>query len=301
MSKNDTLIGFAILFLLGLTWGSSYILIKKGLIAFSPLQVAMLRFGISGLAFAPIAFRYIYKLSSREKRGLIVVGLLGSGIPAILFALAQTRITSSMAGILSSFTPLATYLLGMLFFGTIFKWRKITGVLIGLTGAVVLIALDSGNTRIGDAIFGILIIAATICYALNSNIIKKYFQNYSPFLIATVSFSLTGTPVFALLFVTDFTAILAEHPHGWASLGYLAILAIVGTVVASILFFKLVQLTDALFASSVSYLVPVFALFWGVVDGESIEWYHLLGMGFILGGIYFSRTAKPKKSSSSGK
>lgn len=289
LKQNDQLLGFLFLFLLGLTWGSSYILIKKGLEAFSPLQVAMLRFGISGIAFLPLAFRYIFKLSSAEKWKLVAVGLLGSGLPAIFFAFAQTRISSSMAGILSSFTPLATYFFGLLIFGLLFNKRKFLGVLMGLIGAVLMIALSSAGSENGDWFFGFLVIAATICYALNSNIIKFYFQNYSPFLIATVSFSLTGVPVFFMLFLTDFTTVLSEHPQAWASLGYLALLAIFGTVIASVIFFRLVQITDAVFASSVSYLVPLFALFWGVLDGELLHWYHFAGMLLILGGIYFSR------------
>lgn len=159
----------------------------------------------------------------------------------------------------------------------------------GLIGAILMIALSSAGSENGDWFFGFLVIAATICYALNSNIIKFYFQNYSPFLIATVSFSLTGVPVFFMLFLTDFTTVLSEHPQAWASLGYLALLAIFGTVIASVIFFRLVQMTDAVFASSVSYLVPLFALFWGVLDGELLNWYHFAGMLLILGGIYFSR------------
>lgn len=252
----------------------------------------MLRFGISGLAFLPLSFRYLYKLTSKEKWGLVWVGLLGSGLPAILFALAQTRISSSMAGILSSFTPLATYLFGLLFFGILFQRNKFLGVIIGLAGAILMIALNSKGVLDGEFAFGFFVILATICYAINSNLIKHYFQNYSPFLIAAVSFSITGVPVFGMLFLTDFTTVLAEHPHGWASLGYLVILAIFGTVVASIIFFKLVQMTDALFASSVSYLVPLFAVFWGVLDGERLEWFHFLGMVLILAGIYFSRVRK---------
>lgn len=249
----------------------------------------MLRFGISGVAFLPLAFRYIFKLSASEKWKLVLVGLLGSGLPAILFAFAQTRISSSMAGILSSFTPLATYFFGLLIFGLLFNKRKFLGVLMGLIGAVLMIAFSSAGSDNGDWFFGFLVIAATICYALNSNIIKFYFQNYSPFLIATVSFSLTGVPVFFMLFLTDFITVLSEHPQAWSSLGYLALLSIFGTVIASVIFFRLVQMTDAVFASSVSYLVPLFALFWGVLDGELLHWYHFAGMLLILGGIYFSR------------
>ena len=296
LNKRESIIGFAILLLLGLTWGSSYILIKKGLIAFSPLQVAMLRFGLSGLAFVPLAIRYIPLIKKVDIWRLVLIGLLGSGIPAVLFAFAQTRIASSMAGILSSFTPLATYLLGLLFFGVLVQSRKMLGVLIGLIGAITMIWFDSNGDFQGDFWYGGLVILATICYAMNSNLIKHYFQNYSPFYIAAVSFTITGLPVFGFIFFTDFTEVLQNHPHGWTSLGYLALLAIFGTVIASVLFFKLVQMTDALFASSISYLVPVFAILWGLLDGEVLRWYHLIGMVSILAGIYFSRPKNKQKS-----
>lgn len=256
----------------------------------------MLRFGLSGLAFLPLAIKYMGRVKRKDILRLVLIGLLGSGLPAILFAFAQTRIASSMAGILSSFTPLATYMLGLLFFGVMLQLRKMTGVFIGLAGAILMIWMDGNGDLSGDFWFGGLVILATICYALNSNLVKHYFQNYSPFLLAAVSFSITGLPVFGFIFATDFVEILSEHPHGWASLGYLALLAVFGTVIASVLFFKLVQMTDALFASSISYLVPVFAIFWGLLDGEILKWYHIAGMTMILGGIYFSRPLPRGKS-----
>ncbi len=278
-----------VLALLALTWGSSYILIKKGLVAFSPEQLASLRISISALAFLPFFLTRFNKIHWKRWGYLIVVGLSGSGIPAFLFAIAQTKLSSSLTGVLSSLTPLFTLAIGVLAFGVSFVSSKAIGVLLGLAGAISLIFFgDEGG--ISESIgCGILVILACACYALSSNTVKTYLQDMSAITISSVSFTIIGFPAVIYLFFTDFVEVLSYKEHAWASLGYVTILSIAGTVIASILFYRLVQMTDAVFASTVSYLIPIIALLWGIVDGELITIYHLLGMGLILFGVYISR------------
>ena len=287
---SNRILSWLILTLLALTWGSSYILIKKGLVAFPPEQLASLRISISALAFLPILLFRWKKVDWSRWRALLVVGLAGSGFPAILFALAQTKLSSSLTGVLSSLTPLFTLLLAVLFFNVPFMVRKLFGVLIGLGGASLLILFGSGNASASNSWpFALLVLLACCMYALSSNTVKTYLQEMPSLTLSSVAFSMIGPPALFYLWTTDFPTRLSNHPEGWTSLGYICILSLAGTVIASILFFKLVQIKDAIFASTVSYLIPLVAIAWGLLDGEPITLYHFLGMVLILGGVYLTK------------
>ncbi|MCB0643129.1 MAG: DMT family transporter, partial [Phaeodactylibacter sp.] len=191
---------------LALTWGSSYILIKKSLVAFSPEQVAALRITISAIAFLPFLLARIKRIDWSKWRFFLVVGLAGSGLPAILFAVAQTHLTSSFTGILSSLTPLFTLLLGISFFGVPFYWNKLVGVMIGLAGAFLLIVVDSQSGPLGTQssfFYGFLVVLATALYALSSNTVKTYLGHLDSITISAAAFFLIGPMGISLLATTD--------------------------------------------------------------------------------------------------
>ncbi|HHS95791.1 MAG TPA: EamA/RhaT family transporter, partial [Phaeodactylibacter sp.] len=218
-----------------------------------------------------------------------IIGLSGNFFPAFLFAFAETEISSSMTGVLSSLTPLFTLLLGLVFYKLPFSWRKIIAVLIGLTGAMLLILYGNGANFEGNKWYALLVVAATIMYAYSSNTVKEHLNDVDPLDMSIASFVMIGLPALVYLFSTDFVNRLHRHEAAWSSLGYIFILAVLGTVIASLLFYRLVQLTTAVTASMVSYLVPMVALMWGFADGEVISIFHFLGMLLILLGIYISR------------
>ncbi|MCB9080647.1 MAG: DMT family transporter [Lewinellaceae bacterium] len=281
---------YLILGALSLVWGTSFILIKKGLSVYPPTQVACLRMAISALAFTPVMILHARRLDWSKLPFLLFVGLTSSAIPAFLFANAQLHISSSMAGILNSLTPLFTLVLGVLFFRTVFSWSKVSGVLLGLGGASLLIIMGSSSGLEGDIGWGFLIVLASLCYGAGTNTIGTYLREMNSIQISAFSFGLTGIPLFLYLFAgTNFTQILQEQPRAWEALGYITILALVGTVTASIIFFKLIQRTSALFGSMVAYMMPMVALLWGLLDGEPIGWPHMGGMALILCGVYLSR------------
>lgn len=282
-------ISWFLLGLLALVWGSSYILIKKGLVAFEPEQLACLRISISSIAFLPLFLMRIKEVDWSKFKYLIIIGLSGSGIPAFLFAIAQTEISSSVAGVLSSLTPLFTLVWGITLFGVPMVWSKVLGVIIGLAGAISLIVFGSNAGLDGNMWYGLLIVLGCALYALSVNTVKTYLQDMSAITISAVSFFIIGIPAAIYLFTTDFLSIMQNHEAAWISLGYVAILALFGTVLATILFFKLVQLTNAVFSSMVSYLIPIVALFWGAVDQETISSFHYIGMMLILLGVYISK------------
>lgn len=272
--------------MLSLIWGSSYILIKRGLEVYSSTQVACLRLSISALAFAPFLLYRLRRVDWSRWRFLLLVGLTGTAIPAFMFSIAQTEISSSMAGVLNSLTPLFTLLLGMLLFSAPAAWAKVAGVLIGLAGAALLIVLGRSAGISGNPWYGLLVLVGCICYAISSNTVGKYLKDMSSLTISAASFCMVGLPAIAYLFTTDFAATLSHAPQAWAALGYIALLSLFGTVLASIIFFQLVQWTTPVFASMISYIVPIVALGWGAADGEAITLVHLGGMALILSGVY---------------
>ncbi len=271
---------------LGLVWGTSFILIKRGLVAFPPDQVACLRIGITSFVFAPVLFFRRKKIEKRRWIYLLIVGFAGSLIPAFLFALAQTKISSSLAGMLSSLTPLFTLLLGIVFFKVKANWTKIAGVLLGLAGAILMLAGDGGIYAFKEMLYGVLILAGCLFYAISSNVVKTWLSHMPSVVISAVSYAIAGVPAIIYLLFTDFYVILKTHDSAWSSLGYIVVLAVTSTVAASVIYFKLIKDTNALFAATVSYLIPFVALSWGILDGEHLEIYQIAGMAIILGGVY---------------
>ncbi len=281
---------WSILGLLSLIWGTSYVLIKWGLIYFPPIQVAGIRLGVSALAFSPILLRELRKTKQEQLPLLFLVGIMGTGLPAFLFPAAQEYVSSSLAGILNSLTPLFTLSLGIVFFNTSFTWTKTFGILIGLVGAICLFAFGEDAGLGGKWTYGLLIVLACLCYASSSNIVGFKLQNLNGLTISAVSFSLVGIPVLLyLLLGTDFISTLQTQPEAWKGVGYISVLALFSTVLAGIIFFQLIQWTSPVFGSTVSYLVPAVAMGWGALDGEVIAIVHFAGMGLILAGVYLSK------------
>ena len=277
---------WGLLFLLGLVWGSSFILIKRGLTAFSPTEVGALRIASASLFLVPVALPALRTLSRRHLKLLAFIGLFGSLGPAFLFAFAQTQLSSSVTGILNAVTPLNVLLLGAAFFGRRITQPEIVGLGVGLIGTVILVLAGSSGNLSGINFYSLLIVAAAICYGFNTNIIKNYLGDLKPTVITAVSLLLAGLPaIFYLFGASDFVAKVTSGTVGWP-LAVIILLGVVGTALALIAFNKLVQIRTAVFASSVTYLVPLVAIVWGVLDGESLSVWHLVGMVAILGGVY---------------
>jgi drug/metabolite transporter (DMT)-like permease len=274
---------------LSLVWGSSFILIKKGLVSFSAGEVAALRISISTIAFIPLYFLLYHRPVPRNKLIYIaLVGVLGNGAPAFLYALAQTHISSSVAGILNSLTPIFTWMLGLWFFATVYARSQVVGVLLGLLGALMIIVLDSDlNLTFNE--YALLILVATVCYGFAGNIVKTHLQDVHPVTLSAFAFFSIGAFALGYLFSTDVAHAVVASADARLSLLAVAVLALGGTVLANILFFRLIQDTSALFSSAVAYCIPLTALFWGILDGEVLQWTHLTGMVLILTGIFVLR------------
>ena len=272
---------------LAVIWGSSFILIKKSLIYFTGVEVGLLRVTITFLFLLPIAIKKIQSISLKEAFLLFVAGLIGSFIPAFMFAIAQTGINSSLAGTLNSLTPLFTLLLGLLFFRQKTRWFNVAGVIIGLVGALGLINQNGGHDFSFNFSYAALIIIATICYAFNVNFIKVYLKNLDAMTITSFTFFFIGIPT--LLYVLIFSGIptkLIEHNENLTGLVYVSILSVVGTGLAMIAFNNLIKVNSPLFASSVTYIIPIVAVIWGIIDGEVFAMLDIVWFLMILGGVF---------------
>ena len=284
MKLNSFKKNYGLMLVLGIIWGSSFILMKKGIVVFSTNEVAMLRLGIAWFTLLPFAWKSIKNTPKKAWKPLVIVGLFGNGIPAFLFTEAQSELDSSLIGILNSLVPLFTFIVAIFVFKTKWKISNLLGILIGLTGAIWLIA--GGGLVLDQAHYAWLIVIATLCYSISLNTIKVYLQEMSSIQISSFAFMFVGPPCILGLVFSDFYPNLMSTKGSWQALGYITILAVLGTSVALVLFNKLVKNSTAIFASSVTYLIPIIAVFWGIIDGEQISINHFLGIGIIFTGIY---------------
>lgn len=272
-------------------WGSSFILMKKALIELSPVQVGSLRMIFTSLVLIPIGFRGLKMINRKQWYYIVITALVGTFFPVFLFALAIQNIDSSIVSILNSLTPLNTLLVGAVFFGFSFLRKQFVGVLIGLTGALMLILKGADLNPDQNYAYAFLIVVASIGYAFNVNILKKHLSDLSALTITTGNFVVLLVPALFILSRTNFfqPGFIVESS---TSLFYLILLAVFGTAMAKTMFNKLVKISSPIFSSSVTYLIPIVAIFWGVIDGERIYFDQFLAGGFILLGVYLTNKGK---------
>lgn len=290
MQKERALKSWLFLILLALIWGSSFILIKRGLLVFSPGEVGAYRIVSAGLVLVPLSIAKLKNLNRRQVGNLIIVGLVGSFIPAFLFAKAQTQLSSSLTGVLNALTPLSVVIIGALFFKSRITRRNALGLLIAFVGVGILITVSDGGglgtfTQINSYAF--LVLLATLCYGINVNIIKYWFVALKPVEITAISLLMVLPVASMYLFLfTDFSFKLVHADGAYLAAGYITILGVVGTAIALIIFNILVKIATPVFASSVTYLIPIVAILWGVWDGEVLLLGHYIGILAVIIGVW---------------
>jgi drug/metabolite transporter (DMT)-like permease len=258
---------------------------KEGLKSFTPTQVASFRLIISGLALLPFVFKFLKQVQARDWLPLFVVAFFGNGIPYFLFPLAQTQLGSGITGMLNSLVPLFTLLISVFIFKNELKRIKLYGVLLGLVGAIVLILATHNDTQ-GQYGYGVLVIIATICYAISVNTLKARLSKFNPLATAAIPIAIVMVPVLIYIPLFDPVDFTAFTPVQTRSFVAVITLALVGTAAAMIIFNRLIQLSSAVFASSVTYLIPVVAMAWGINDNENIGLLHFIGLAIVLVAVY---------------
>ena len=295
---SDNKLKWVYLIILSLIWGSSFILIKKGLVGLTDYQLGSLRIVLTSVILFSVGFKSIGEIKRKQWMWVAISGFVSSFFPPFLFAIAQNHIDSSITSILNSTTPLNTVLIGAVLFAIGVTKRQLTGVIIGFIGTLLLIYgglhLDetgqAGNSLSGEFNYWYsgLIILATIGYALNVNIIKKHLNDISALAVTTGNFIFVFLPSLVILFYSGFFENIMSSREMQIASGYILILAFVGTALAKVIFNRLVQIASPVFASSVTYTMPIVAVAWGLVDGESFGFLQIIAAGVILFGVYLS-------------
>ena len=289
MKKWGTLV------ILSLIWGSSYILIKKGLTGLTPIQLGSLRVIVTTIIIAPIGYQKIKHIPRQKMKWVALSAFVGSFFPAYLFAFAETEISSSITAVMVSLTPLFTLLISVFVFGEELLKKQVFGVLIGFTGIIVLI-----NNELFSSSFNILyimfIVLAAFCYAINANVLKYKLSNIPALGIVFMSFLFMFIPAFIILCFSDFPfSDFTSDPLIIESIIYIIILALFGTAIAKVLYIKLLAISTPVFSVSTTYLMPVVAIFWGLLDGEEFKLTQFTGTAIILLGVYLVTKKKAPK------
>lgn len=291
MDLNKKVWQWTLLIFISMIWGTSFILMKKGLNSYSNNQVAALRMFFSFIILLPVIIARLKRLNRKNLPYLIIVGVIGNGIPAFLFTKAQTEISSSLAGMLNSATPIFTLIIAVIFFRSRFMLINIVGLILGLIGTFGLIYNGSQGLLNGNNWYALYVILATICYAISVNVVKNKLEELDGLTITSIALLFIGPFAGIYLLTTDFSAALAT-PEYMLNLGYIFILALLSSVIAIVIFNILIKYTTAIFAASVTYIIPIFAILWGLFDGEKVSLNQYLWMSVILFGVYLVNKKK---------
>ncbi|MEN9547843.1 MAG: hypothetical protein RIR12_434 [Bacteroidota bacterium] len=289
---NKKVIDWILFTLLSIIWGSSFKLMKDSTGALSASQIAALRIFAAGLVFVPFALVHFKKIPKDKLGAVVLSAVFGNLLPAFLFAAALTKLDGSLGGILNSLTPLFVVVVGLLFFRLKIEAHKIWGVVIGFIGLVLLILLPAvvGDKKISfnNLAYTSLILLATFLYGINVNMVGKYLKGLSAVHAATVSLAFMVIPTSIILALNGFFKINVAQPGVAKAILYVSLLGVLGSAIATVLFYILVKRAGGVFASLVTYGIPFVALIWGMIDGEKVTGLTFFCLGIILLGVYLA-------------
>jgi drug/metabolite transporter (DMT)-like permease len=283
------------LLILSLIWGSSFILIDLAIEGLDSIQVGALRIVFTSLFLFSVGLKKVKLIKRSQWKWIFWTAMAGSLFPVFLFAIAQEQLDSSVAGMLNSMVPLNTVVFGTFFFGIVVSKRQVLGVFIGLIGTLVLIIAGADFNPSQNYWFSAFVFLATIGYGLNVNIIKKYLNDLNALAIVTGNFVIIVIPALLILVYTGFFSDIMQNEAMQIGMGYVIILSLFGTAIAKVIYSRLVQISSPIFASSVTYTMPVVAIFLGLFFGEHLSVYQIIGGVIILFGVYLGNK-KSKKS-----
>jgi drug/metabolite transporter (DMT)-like permease len=270
-------------------WGSSFILMKEGLAEMSAFQVAAMRIFSAGVVLLPVAIRQLRIMPTEKIKMAVLSASIGNFIPAFLFCIAETKINSSLAGIVNALTPLFAILMGVLFFKMPFVWKKVAGVLVGFVGLLLLLLpKNDGIVFDQNQWYALFVVAATMLYGINPNLIVKHLQGINSLHIAAIGLSFLAIPSFFILLFTGYFSTFSTSPNFLRATTASVVLGVFGTAVAQIFFLMLLKRTGVVFSSLATYIMPFVAILWGVYYGEKVTIWEFACLAVILSGVYFA-------------
>ncbi len=286
---------YFLLIFIALIWGSSFILIKKILPVFDPYQIGAFRGGLSGLLLSFIGWPALKRMSRKDIFWVALSGLFGNFLVVFIFPIAQQGVSSSLAGIINALDPIFTLILGAMLFGIRNKAIQYAGAVIGFIGAIILVYSSNSGTGESHLYYTILLVIGSALYAIAALIIEKKLPHIKSTDISTGIYTIWMVPSLLILgFSGFFTDIDYSHNETVVALGYLVFLTVISTTLVMFLFFKLVQDTSAVFVSTISLLLPVVAVIWGILDKEKFTVWYAIGGLLILLSVYLIREKNNK-------
>ena len=276
-----------LLFILSLIWGSSPILIKKALVSLSPYEIGSLRLTFAAVVLIPFLGKNFKEIKKKDYLILFISGIVGNVIPYFLYPIAQTNIDSATSGVLTSLTPFFALLIGVVFYKQNATKNNIIGLITGFVGTTILIIFSSQVGVIGNNVFGLFVVLATLLYGINLNLIKYHLNHLKPVTITSFSIvSILPVTFYILLSETPFIDHMNNYESYKLEFFYVFVLGFLSTSVATLIFYNLIKIKDTVFASMVTYLMPIVAIFIGIADGEIINIIQVGGMILILTGVF---------------
>jgi drug/metabolite transporter (DMT)-like permease len=271
--------------LLAAIWGSSFLFMRLAVVEFGPLPTAAVRVAVAAAFLFPLLWlRGLAPQLRRHWKPVFLIGVLNSGIPFAFFSFALLSITTGLSAILNATVPL---------FGAVIAWlwlkdrptgSRVLGLAIGFAG-VALLAWDKASFKPdasglapGWAVLACLV--ATLCYAVAANATKRYLSGLPPLVTATGS--QVGATLGLVLPALWFWPAHMPSVRAWLSLVAVGVLC---TGIAYVLYFRLIEQAGPARALAVTFLVPVFAVFYGVLLlGETVTgWMLLCGLVIVCG------------------
>jgi drug/metabolite transporter (DMT)-like permease len=289
--KNKDFSAWLILILLALIWGGSYIFMKQGLRSFSFWQVSSIRMLSAFVVLLPFALKNIKKINRKTILPILVVAFVGNLIPSWLFPLGQTNTDSNIAGILNSLVPVFVLIIGLLFFKRKTGIMQIAGVITGLVGAAMLVTKDNLFVFGDMNFYALYIVLATILYSVNINQVNIYLKSLNGIEIASLAFLFIGPVSAGILAFSDFSK-AASSTTMYVDLTYIVSLGILGSAIAVSLVNHIITRAGSMFASSVTYIIPVFAIMWGLLDGERLNMVQIFATVIIVASVYLVNFSK---------
>ena len=293
MISNKNIYAWVLLLLLSLIWGSSPILIKKSLVSLGPFEIGALRLSFAAIVLIPFLSKNFSEVKKKDIPILFISGVVGNVLPYFLYPIAQTNIDSGTSGVLTSLTPFFALLIGVFFYKLKATKNNIIGLTIGFTGTAALILFSENNISSDSNLYGLFVVLATLLYGINLNLVKYHLNHLKPITITSFSIVLIlPVTLLILFFSTPFFEHIQDFDNHKNEFIYVFVLGILSTSIATLIFYNLIKIKDTVFASTVTYLMPIVAVIIGFMDGELINLYQLSGMGLIIFGVYINSKKK---------
>ena len=287
--KNKNVLAWFLLLLLALIWGSSPIMIKKALVQLGPFEIGALRLSLASLVLMPFLLKTLNEIKKKDYFILFISGIVGNVIPYFLYPIAQTQIDSATSGVLTSLTPFFALIIGVIFYKLKATKNNIIGLCIGFLGTSILILFSNSSEGFSADLYGLFVVAATLLYGINLNLVKYHLKHLKPITITAFSIvSILPITLYILFAHTEFPSHLKLVNEYLLEFGYVFVLGVLGTSIATLIFYNLIKIKDTVFASMVTYLMPIVAIGFGVLDGEKINLIQLFGMLLVLLGVFIN-------------